>query len=420
MKLLLRNFAKIKEAEIRFDGLTVIAGNNNTGKSTVGKVLFTLFHSLRNMSRSVMEERKDFVQRFLWEIYMNNNRRAAMPAEAMKKMAKSREVVGAAETESPSVWYEVLMKGIAQDLQLNLSQEEKEDLHKRIEEAWKHSDAEIAKELATRAFAQVFQGQVNSLTKEDAEASVILQVQGEERSIRFEKNECMEYQDNINLMEDAIYVEDPFLMEECFKGRLRQRTSVQSQALLEYLETNELPNAIDAIEIKKKNDDIFLLFRETIPGDIVHEAYRFVLRSSAQEQALNVENWSTGIKSFAILKRLLENGALHEKGVLILDEPEIHLHPQWQLYYAEILVLLQKAFNLTILLTTHSPFFMDAIEIYTHKHGISDKTKYYLSETLDHEVGFRDVSGKIDEIYEKMANPLQILENLRAELRMGR
>ena len=420
MKLLLRNFAKIKEAEIRFDGLTVIAGNNNTGKSTVGKVLFTLFHSLRNMSRSVMEERKDFVQRFLWEIYMNNNRRAAMPAEAMKKMAKSREVVGAVETESPSVWYEVLMKGIVQDLQLNLSQEEKEDLHKRIEEAWKHSDAEIAKELATRAFAQVFQGQVNSLTKEDAEASVILQVQGEERSIRFEKNECMEYQDNINLMEDAIYVEDPFLMEECFKGRLRQRTSVQSQALLEYLETNELPNAIDAIEIKKKNDDIFLLFRETIPGDIVHEAYRFVLRSSAQEQALNVENWSTGIKSFAILKRLLENGALHEKGVLILDEPEIHLHPQWQLYYAEILVLLQKAFNLTILLTTHSPFFMDAIEIYTHKHGISDKTKYYLSEALDHEVEFRDVSGKIDEIYEKMANPLQILENLRAELRMGR
>ena len=420
MKLLLRNFAKIKEAEVRFDGLTVIAGNNNTGKSTVGKVLFTLFHSLRNMSRSVMEERKDFVQRFLWEIYMNNNRRAAMPAEAMKKMAKSREVVGAAETELPSVWYEVLMKGIVQDLQLNLSQEEKEDLHKRIEEAWKHSDAEIAKELATRAFAQVFQGQVNSLTKEGAEASIILQVQGEEKSIRFEKNECVEYQDNVNLMEDALYVEDPFLMEECFKGRLRQRTSVQSQALLEYLETNELPNAIDAIEIKKKNDDISLLFRETIPGDIVHEQYRFVLRSSAQEQALNVENWSTGIKSFAILKRLLENGALHEKGVLILDEPEIHLHPQWQLYYAEILVLLQKAFNLTILLTTHSPFFMDAIEIYTHKHGISDKTKYYLSETLDHEVGFRDVSGKIDEIYEKMANPLQILENLRAELRMGR
>ena len=420
MKLLLRNFAKIKEAEIRFDGLTVIAGNNNTGKSTVGKVLFTLFHSLRDMPRSVMEERKDFVLRFLWEIYMNNKRRAAMSAEAMKKMAKSREVVGAVETESPSVWHEVLMKGIVQDLQLNLSQEEKEDLHKRIEEAWKHSDAEIAKELATRAFAQVFQGQVNSLTKEGAEASVILQVQGEEKSIRFEKNECVEYQDNINLMEDAIYVEDPFLMEECFKGRLRQRTSVQSQALLEYLETNELPNAIDAIEIKKKNDDIFLLFRETIPGDIVHEAYRFVLRSSAQEQALNVENWSTGIKSFAILKRLLENGALHEKGVLILDELEIHLHPQWQLYYAEILVLLQKAFNLTILLTTHSPFFMDAIEIYTHKHGISDKTKYYLSETLDHEVGFRDVSGKIDEFYEKMANPLQILENLRAELRMGR
>lgn len=35
MKLNIKNFAKIKEADIVIDGITVIAGENNTGKSTI-------------------------------------------------------------------------------------------------------------------------------------------------------------------------------------------------------------------------------------------------------------------------------------------------------------------------------------------------------------------------------------------------
>lgn len=39
MELKVRNFAKIAEADIIIDGITIIAGNNNTGKSTIGKLL---------------------------------------------------------------------------------------------------------------------------------------------------------------------------------------------------------------------------------------------------------------------------------------------------------------------------------------------------------------------------------------------
>ena len=34
MRLKIENFAKVKRAEIVVDGITVIAGENNTGKST--------------------------------------------------------------------------------------------------------------------------------------------------------------------------------------------------------------------------------------------------------------------------------------------------------------------------------------------------------------------------------------------------
>ena len=39
MKLHIENIGKLKNADVILDGITVIAGKNNTGKSTVGKTL---------------------------------------------------------------------------------------------------------------------------------------------------------------------------------------------------------------------------------------------------------------------------------------------------------------------------------------------------------------------------------------------
>ena len=41
MRLKIKGFHVIKSADIQFEGLTVIAGENDTGKSTVGKILFS-------------------------------------------------------------------------------------------------------------------------------------------------------------------------------------------------------------------------------------------------------------------------------------------------------------------------------------------------------------------------------------------
>ena len=51
MKLNIKNFAKIKNADILIDGITVIAGENNTGKSTVGKILFSLYNSISGIEK---------------------------------------------------------------------------------------------------------------------------------------------------------------------------------------------------------------------------------------------------------------------------------------------------------------------------------------------------------------------------------
>ena len=62
-------------------------------------------------------------------------------------------------------------------------------------------------------------------------------------------------------------------------------------------------------------------------------------------------------------------------------------------------------------MNTHSPYFLNAIEVYSAKYGIDDKCKYYLSSSQDG-IGFiNDVTNNIEAIYSKLARPLQDLEN---------
>ena len=57
MKIELENVGKINKAQIRLDGITVIAGENSTGKSTVGKMLFCVFKAFYRMEEHIQFEK---------------------------------------------------------------------------------------------------------------------------------------------------------------------------------------------------------------------------------------------------------------------------------------------------------------------------------------------------------------------------
>ena len=63
MKLSLNNICIIKKADIKLNGITVIAGKNGTGKSTIGKTLNTNFNSYSNYEDEIKNARiKQFTQ----------------------------------------------------------------------------------------------------------------------------------------------------------------------------------------------------------------------------------------------------------------------------------------------------------------------------------------------------------------------
>ena len=119
---------------------------------------------------------------------------------------------------------------------------------------------------------------------------------------------------------------------------------------------------------------------------------------------------------FSIIKMLLNKGEIDNTTMLILDEPEAHLHPKWQNAFAEIIVLLVKEVNVNVLLTTHSPNFMLALDAFMRKYDISEKTNFYQTDIVENEfVQYHCVNDNMGKIYEDFLKYLSEVKMLRNE-----
>ena len=278
------------------------------------------------------------------------------------------------------------------------------------------SDKRVMTEVVTRWFGRVFEGQISPLWEEEIESEIEIVIKDKKILYHFKENTCISLETEVNILHQAFYIDNPFIVDE-MSSYIISSDNIMKNYLLNSLQTvseDIYENIFDAYAAKEKFAEINEISTEVIDGDIEkNQDGEYCFKSNNYAEPLNVVNMSTGMKSFALIKRLLESGNLKEKDVIILDEPEIHLHPEWQLLYAKMIVLLQKHFDLSMIITTHSPYFLDAIDVFSAKYNIADRTKYYLAENTGNTSVLQDVTNNIDAIYKKLSDPMQMLENLR-------
>ena len=127
---------------------------------------------------------------------------------------------------------------------------------------------------------------------------------------------------------------------------------------------------------------------------------------------------SAGIKEIGIIEILLENNKLKENSFLIIDEPEACLHPEWEVKFAEILVLLAKELNIHIYLNSHSPMFIEAISLYSQYYGLFEDTSFYLTQKQENgKYDFKKINPKnMGEVYENLTRPYDELDKLKAKI----
>ena len=299
-------------------------------------------------------------------------------------------------------------------------QEQDEFIHNTVEKisyCKQNDNYKIAQELIQRYFLRTFGSQIQCLKDLDNSANVCLTIKGKDISICFQDNKCVEWQAEYNVLHEAFLLDDPFVLDNLSDYPFTTRgISADLERKIIDAENDIMEGLFEAIVAKENLKDIYNVLNKVIEGDILLQYGEGELKVDQFKEPLSFENLSAGLKSFVLIKILLEKGILKEKDVLILDEPEIHLHPEWQLYYAEIIVLLQRKFDLSIVVTTHSMNFLEAIELYAKKHDLISKCKFYKTNMENGLAVFEDVTDSLDKIYRQMVTPSMLLDKLRYEM----
>lgn len=422
MILTLKNIGKIAEAIVELNGITVIAGENNTGKSTVGKVLFCIFNSFYKIKEKIDEERQDTIEEILAVLdrrLINTSVSRADIGDFSQALLDNREQY----IENSDLLQEYIEEWFLkkdETSQLDLKAESLGEFIEPITSILSVSDEEILKTVLQKKLSAEFNSQINNLYSEE-EGKIDLKIKETEVGMIIRNNELASIKNNFDLHTEVIYIDDPFVLDNLRSERsqlfLNRNYANHQEHLKQKLRKidnrSEIKVALNEIITTKKIDVILQKLDLICSGEMVRNRMSFVYQKKNSNVVFNMKNISTGLKTFVILKTLLLNNSLEENGTIVLDEPEIHLHPEWQLLFAELIVLLQKEFNMHILLNTHSPYFLRAIQVYSAKYEIADRCKYYLSENVDERAILKDVTTSIDEIYVKLAKPLESLENGR-------
>lgn len=419
MKLGLRNIGKIECADVEINGITVIAGENNTGKSTIGKALFAAFNSFYDIDNKILNERIYSIKEYLDKFIMHNNFDLWFDKLEDDKLARNIAVHTKGVTSVESV-----KDIIRSDLFLynkefvdSLDDSTLDKFITQVVHKMSVSDNEIFKSVVQKYFTSEFNSQICNIYSEDI-GEIVLEIKGAVLKISVENDSIFDISSTFKLNTEAIYIDDPFVLDYdsamWMWNQYSRFPNHRVHLVKKLFDINNNVNVVDEIIANRKLDFILNKVSSVCEGDIVKEQPRdFRYKVNGNKNTLDIRNLSTGMKTFAILKMLLTNGSIEPNGTIILDEPEIHLHPEWQLVFAEIIVLLNKEFGLHIVLNTHSPYFLDAIEVYAAKYDVADVCKYYLMENSNKGAIVIDVTDDIEQIYSKLARPLQILENER-------
>ncbi len=470
MILKMDNVGVLKDVNVSISGLSVITGKNSAGKTTVGKVLYSVMRANYNIEESFEQAKIEYLVSMIHKLSMcfyRFNLFAGFSMEIIKndnndfylnylKLFDSKflnNLLGSGV--KPTLDYILKLKEELQDIDFyaystNFTTNKRSDdfEKKRTKPDYFSSIKEEMIELCdkmldsiqdenafqnfikdrTRAFMNYeFHNQIGPVRNRQSVSTVNICDNGSS-VISFIVNSDEDYEFGIDSTfaftgTKAIFIDNPFVIDQVFNQNnqtmFNNRNVIDDidslgtfgitshdEYLIDLLRKRVTDNFFSNRELQLSQKSVITKINSIIPGEFQESGDGFFYID--KDAKLDVQNLATGSKMFSIIKLLMINGHLNKKTILVLDEPEAHLHPEWINKFAEIMVLLIKEIGIRILLTTHSPNLLIALEVYSKKYQIEDESHFYLSQIEENgwHANILCIDDNINEGYAHLSIPL--------------
>lgn len=431
MRLVLSNIGMLKSAEINLDKLSVVAGENDNGKSTVGKVVFCIIKAI-NRYKEDLQESKEFKinERFDRAFFDLRREIFSFGDEAVETLDKIHAIkdaeLGLAErlsiiasfieklSRKSSVNESDLLTELRQHhAAINKLLSEPEDIRLSIENA------------LNKVFSSEFD---SSVLLSGEKAGFIRLYEKELKLIDIEVSESNKVKllSDVEPIElkDATFIETPLILNyhdllirsrsglDAGKRAIHRlgipHTTLHTKDLFDKLVEPSIESLLQ--ETGDEDDDFDSKIRRLLGGSIVYDNKKRDFIFKRKNDEISIKNTAGGIKVFGILQLLSLNGFINKNTVLIFDEPENHLHPKWQLKLARILVELADN-GVCILLSSHSPYMIEALKRFSDKKGLESAAGFYFAE--DSKI---DNRSRLEDIFSVLAEPFDVFRRMDEEV----
>ena len=394
VKISIKGFRAIHSADIDLNGITVIAGVNGSGKSTLLKLIYTIFNKVKTLDEvywHAFYNETFSIEEVCRQIFDALNPTDLNYLFGTTVEEKRNDVQKAISLLTDSFSQDEKIKRLISIIKYNLGIEinSKEDLN-LIMDAFNKIVSKYEERKKKRSFKELG----NEIASDFMDENIVDKVSISEYGYTF-FGSGVESVPLLHSVKFCTYIDTPKKLEIPFSYNEwdyinSQKDSTYNQEISKYL-----------------SDKI-------LKGETSYsEQWKTLIYQRKDGQTFHLSESATGVQAFAFLQLLLKKGLINDRSLIIIDEPEAHLHPQWIVEYAKVLVELNKKTKARFFIATHSTDMVSALRYISEKEETLDHLSYYRAVPSDADAftyDYQDMGTDIEPIFESFNKSYELIE----------
>ena len=405
LKYTLKNIGNIDNAEVTIKPLTIIAGENSSGKTFLTKSLYTILNSIykdhfsddlikkfTRLNRSY----KDFTDQPYEPSQIDHDFQSAYNAHSKKMSSVIQELSNAAFKDQNDILNanEQIFDDFKTAIDEYLTHQEKTPHSSKYTEEINNIKESFANLLHTikNRMSTIVKGtqaslnigfkknyqitNLHNLIKQDKKEDLEITIDGI-GTIKIDKQAQIHFSFQGSGIEEIQSVKNIVFFDSPVYLKIRKALEKHNSGLLSFFNTKEedsylrgYPEYIEQIYAFMNKEyihtpdfnEISQNIQETIAGKLDTTESGDIQYVDTKGSIIPISLTAMGISNLGLIDLLLRNNVINKGSFLIMDEPEVHLHPQWQVALANILYKIAQS-GANIILATHSLDLLKAFQV---------------------------------------------------------
>ena len=423
VKISIRRFKAVNKADIFLNGITVLSGINGSGKSTISRLLYYTFkyaNEFESIVKEAFEEKLEPISALAFRLSTESR----FFEDTNEDMRRLYHIYRYEDDIPQSLKEDALLTILKKGYEiLNMAEQGRQKQNRFSKDRYIQIIKNVLNTQEEKSLQELFSDIISYTKQTFAETHQALENRDYSIFKHYVENKFNDSLDSVQIDEYGY----------SFVGK-----NVKNIPIMEYIQQVAYIDTPVIVGIDTplwdvdywEHLDSLLKHYNTIPSktifdnqmkDIIHgkavydeDAYSNSYKYNREDgKIFNLFESATGIKSFSILQMLLSNGFINKNTLLIIDEPEAHLHPQWIVEYARLIVLIHKLIGTKFFIASHSTDFVSAIKYIATKEECLSSLSYYLSEEDTKKkftYNYRSLGQNIEPIFESFNKSFELID----------